>query len=277
MARMVMLGAGLALLGAGAADAQVGPGAPYPMPGRQVAGPGVYYPPLPSAPLAPAELSPAPQASTPPLRWGSRVDGRWSGGGNAPGGWAAYRRPARGYRVPSYWLAPRFYVADWRRYGLAQPRPGYGWSRYYDDAVMIDRVGTVLEYRGGLDWDGPGFGEDVPQVAYDDPSYRAGPERRVIIRRERGPGYGAPSTWVSPDGRMTVTTSGGGGAAPVVIASGGYGGGGYGGGVTTVTIQGQPVVTTTTTETIEDSVTYSPRRVYRQRVWHSRPTKLRRR
>lgn len=269
MRGMMVLGAGVALFGTAAADAQA-PGAPYPQPGRQVV-PGTYHPPLPPAPRAPAVAPPFDRsAQLPPPRWGSRVDGRWWGGGNAPGGWAAYRRPQRGWRVPSYWAAPRFYVNDWRSYGLAQPQPGYGWSRYYDDAVLIDHRGVVSDYRSGLDWDalGDAYRDDVP-MRYDGPPR----DERVIVRRERG--LGTPSRWVSPDGRTTITTSGGHGGAPVVIASDdAYG---YGGGVTTVTIQTQPVVTTTTTETIEDRVTYTPR-VYRKRVWHARSKiKLRRR
>lgn len=138
----VILGAGAALLSAGAAGAQHhgGAGAGYPQPGRVVVhGPRT----LPAPPLQPMRQS----------RWGSRVDGRWWGGANAPGGWAAYRTPYRGYRLPSYWVSPRFYVTDWRGYGLTQPGGGYNWVRYYDDAVLVDGRGAVHDYRGGLDWD----------------------------------------------------------------------------------------------------------------------------
>lgn len=143
MRGMVMLGAGVALLTAGAADAQRvvqrGPGAGYPMPGHQAH-------PRPNMPMPPA-----PRASS---RWGSKVGGHWWGGVNAPGGRAAYRRPFRGYRLPTYWVAPRFYVTDWSYYGLAAPTGGYRWARYYDDAVLIDQHGAVYDHREGIDWDG---------------------------------------------------------------------------------------------------------------------------
>lgn len=87
-------------------------------------------------------------------RWGSKVDGRWWGGANAPGGWDAYRRPYRGYALPAYWTAPRFSVADWQRYGLWQPGDGRHWVRYYDDAVLVDTRGSVYDIRSDVDWDG---------------------------------------------------------------------------------------------------------------------------
>ena len=86
-------------------------------------------------------------------RWGSKVDGRWWGGVNAPGGWRAYRRPYRGYALPSYWVSPRFYISDWQNYGLTQPSAGYNWVRYYDDAVLVDGRGAVYDMRPGIDWD----------------------------------------------------------------------------------------------------------------------------
>lgn len=122
--------AGLVLGAAGGADAQRviahgpdGPraGAGYPAPAVGVAPPktiqswqaprGGYRRPV----AAPAGQS----------RWGSKVGGRWWGGANAPGGWSAYRRPYRGYALPRYWVAPRFYVTDWQGYGLSRPMPGY--------------------------------------------------------------------------------------------------------------------------------------------------------
>ncbi len=96
---------------------------------------------------------------TPPVRgqrWGSRVGGRWWGGANAPGGWRAYRRPVRGMVMPSYWNDPRFGVEDWAVYTLPQPPVGYHWSRYYDDAVLIDPRGSVYDSVYGVDWDGMG-------------------------------------------------------------------------------------------------------------------------
>ena len=273
----LMLGAGLALTTAGAAWAQ-GPGAPYPAPGPRPM-PSMQRPPMPPAPRVPVG------AQRPSLRWGSQVGGRWWGGANAPGGWAAYRQPHQGYRVPRYWVAPRFYVNDWARYGLYQPSGGYNWVRYYDDAILIDGQGGVQDWRGGLDWDGYDRADSGYAYADDDrgppPPHHDG--HRMAGGRDGGPGYppppGAPGTWVSPDGRTTVTTTTSGGYAGVapVIVQPGYGyAAGYGGAVTTVTVQSAPVVTTTTTtEIVEDRVTYTRpvvRRAVRARVWRPRPT-----
>ena len=144
MHKAVLLGAVAMLTIAGSAQAQA-PGAGYPQPGMQV-----QRPPMPQPPRAPMAGR----------RWGSQVGGRWWGGANAPGGWAAYRQPSRGYRVPSYWIAPRFYVSDWSRYGLYAPTGGYNWVRYYDDAVLIDGSGNVSDWRGGLAWDGADYAYD---------------------------------------------------------------------------------------------------------------------
>lgn len=86
-------------------------------------------------------------------RWGRSVNGRWHGGVQAPGGWRAYRRPVRGWVMPRYWYAPAFVVRNYAAYGLTAPPPGYYWSRYYDDAVLIDDRGAVYDTRGGIDWD----------------------------------------------------------------------------------------------------------------------------
>lgn len=86
-------------------------------------------------------------------RWGPRLHGRWYAGWNAPGGWTAWRRPTRGFVVHPYWVAPAFYIQDWRGYGLAQPPYGLAWSRYYDDAVLIDGRGLVYDSAGDVDWD----------------------------------------------------------------------------------------------------------------------------
>lgn len=95
-------------------------------------------------------------------RWGPHQNGRWYAGWRAPGGWNAYRRPAYGYILPRYWTQPSYYISDYSTYGLPAPATGYGWSRYYDDAVMTDRDGRVYDTRSNLDWnryDG-GYAED---------------------------------------------------------------------------------------------------------------------
>lgn len=99
-------------------------------------------------------------------RWGSQVGGRWWGGANAPGGWRAYRRPVRGMVMPSYWNDPRFGVQDWAVYTLPQPPVGYRWSRYYDDAVLIDPRGSVYDSVSGVNWDGTGADTVPPPPRY---------------------------------------------------------------------------------------------------------------
>jgi hypothetical protein len=68
-------------------------------------------------------------------------------GWRAPGGWNGYRRPVYGYVLPRYWVSPTYYIANYGTYGLPAPAYGYGWSRYYDDAVMTDRYGRVYDSR----------------------------------------------------------------------------------------------------------------------------------
>jgi len=95
-------------------------------------------------------------------RWGPRHAGRWYAGWQAPGGWGAYRRPVYGYILPRYWINPAYYIGNYGAYGLPAPAYGYGWSRYYDDAVMTDRYGRVYDRRSDIDWDRHegGYAED---------------------------------------------------------------------------------------------------------------------
>lgn len=245
--------------GAGAADAQRigGGGRPYP---------GASYPaPMPPPPGGGAPLGPPPPPPAmqhPPMRpypgqpysgqnggpnggarWGGAAGGHWSGGSSAPGGWNAYRRPARGHRLPDYWVGPSFYIGDYAGYGLSAPPQGYSWHRYYDDAVLIDGRGRVWDSVDGVDWEG-GYGYDPAP--------------------ERG-GYPLPP--VVRNGGVTTYSTGG----------GYYAGGFYYPGATTtvVTIQSAPSVTTTTTEYVETTRTrtryVAPRRVYHAPKRHYRP------
>lgn len=199
--------------------------------------------------------------------WGGRINGRWSGGWNAPGGWNAYRRPSRGWRLPSYWFTPNFFISDYGLYGLAPPPYGYNWSRYYDDAVLVDGSGRVRDYVGGLDWDQYDNGYDS---GYDD-GYQGGsgygasypPPGSVY----GGPGYGAPGYAPPPPVGNGVTT---------YSTSGGYSANGYyypPVTTTTVTIQQAPSVTTTTTEYVETVKTrYVARKAWKpKRKWHPKP------
>lgn len=156
--------AAVALAAAGAGDAQQrmvmpGPGAAYPMPDH-----GPMRPPI------------RPVAARSGQHWGGRVNGVWVGASRAPGGYAAYRRPSRGYVLPSYWSRPDFFISDWSLYGLQQPPSGYRWARYYDDAVLVDGRGSVTDTVGGLDWDRYDLDYTVGDTdrGYDDNRYAGG-------------------------------------------------------------------------------------------------------
>ena len=252
--------------GAGQADAQrvrggAVPGAPYPVPNGAM-----------PAPPAPIQMQPQPQQQMqrPPMnaphpsyngarpvnrpdrhRWGGGTGGHWQGGTNAPGGWNAYRQPSRGYRLPRYWSSPNFFIGDFAGYGLSAPPAGYGWYRYYDDAVLLDQRGRVYDSVNGLDWDG----------GYDDGGYGAGGyDQAGGYGRSYPPQrYPAPLPPIVQNGNVTTySTSSGYGGGYATSYGGGYA---YPGATTTVvTIQSAPIVTTTTTEYVE---TVRERHVYR--------------
>lgn len=280
------------VFGATAADAQrLGggrsyPGASYPVPGNmpvmQQPGGGVpvNLPPPPQVNTMPRSFPGQSYPGTRPVhnrggsRWGGSFNGRWSGGVNAPGGWNAYRRPSRGYRLPSYWISPNFFINDFGGYGLYAPPQGYGWQRYYDDAVLVDPRGRVQDSVHGLDWDG-GYG-------YDDGGYAQGGYSSADYGYAQGgaggQAYAYPQQYqtlppvVQNGGVTTYSTTNG-------YSAGGYASGGtyYPGATTTVvTIMGAPTITTTTTEYIEEVTRtryVAPRRVYRAKKRVYRPAR----
>jgi len=228
-------------------------------------------------------------------RWGGSVGGHWQGGTHAPGGWNAYRRPSRGWIMPSYWISPSFFISDFGTYGLSTPPQGYSWSRYYDDAVLTDRSGRIYDSVSGIDWDsydsadaygygggggsasagygyaaaaggggGGGYGASYPQ-----PQDGPGGWSNQPAPYPAQPAYAPPPPPPMQGGYSTSYSSSG------YAGSGGYISGGYWYPpvtTTTVTVQSAPVVTTTTTEYIE--TTYAPvRHVYRavKRKYHPRP------
>ncbi|MEG3083437.1 RcnB family protein [Sphingomonas sp. PB2P12] len=213
MRRLLIASAGLVLASAPAAAQRPTPGANYAAPGAAMQAP-MSRPNRPG-PIAarnaivqaPTRTGPAPRAS----RWGSKIGGRWWGGANAPGGWAGYRRPYRGWAVPSYWNTPRFYVSDWSNYGLAQPTRGYRWARYYDDAVLIDSRGSVYDTASDIDWDradGGGYIAANPRDYARNDSVYSGPSER---------GYAPPPYTDRPAPRRDT---GLGGAAIGAVAGG---------------------------------------------------------
>jgi Ni/Co efflux regulator RcnB len=63
-----------------------------------------------------------------------------------------YRRLERGGMVPHYWWGPGFQIMEWSSYGLSQPVHGHRWVRYYDDALLIDSHGRIVDARYDMDW-----------------------------------------------------------------------------------------------------------------------------
>ena len=240
-------------------------------------------------------------------RWGGSVGGHWQGGTSAPGGWHAYRRPSRGWMMPHYWISPSFFISDYGTYGLSTPPQGYNWSRYYDDAVLMDQGGRIYDSVSGIDWDnydsadaygyggggsasagygyaeaqggGGGYGAPYPQPQPGPGGWSSQPQPYPAQPYPAQPypaqPYPAPPVYAPPPPPMMQ-----GGYSSTYSSSGYAGSGGYISGgywyppvtTTTVTIQSAPVVTTTTTEYIE--TTYAPvRHVYRaaKRKYHPRP------
>ena len=50
----------------------------------------------------------------------------------------------RGDRIPVAYLEPRYYINDYRDYGLAPPPAGYRWVRPMDDRYLLVQVATGL-------------------------------------------------------------------------------------------------------------------------------------
>ena len=77
-----------------------------------------------------------------------------------------YVRPIRGFRLPSTFIQPSYFIGNYSTYGLRAPSNGYRWSRYYDDAVLADQRGVVRDSVSNIDWDRYAQGYDA--------GYRAG-------------------------------------------------------------------------------------------------------
>ena len=93
-----------------------------------------------------------------------------------------YRKPHRGFRLPRTHVRPTYFIGNFGYYGLSQPSAGYGWSRYYDDAVLTDRYGVVQDARYNVDWDRYNQGYDDGyrdgRATYD-PGVFAGDDRVI--------------------------------------------------------------------------------------------------
>lgn len=204
-------------------------------------------------------------------RWGGRT---WHPGHRWTGSWAHFRRPFVGFVVPPFWLGPSYSILDYSDYGLSEPPYGYSWSRYYDDAVMVDREGRVRDFVSP-EWDekaydesGYDYSHDVSpsgidyfdgddQVVYSGTwrgtwtgSYEGGPVttyRGEFRSDDRGPPPRPlpPPRYEGPPPHLDYGPEGWSGG----YAAGGYIAGGYyypAPTITTVTIRTTPVVTTTT-------------------------------
>ena len=124
----------------------------------------------------------------------------------------SYHRLQRGWHLPQYWWAPRYEVRDWNMYRLPRPAQDGRWVRYYEDALLIDSHGTILDSRYDVDWDrhGESWGYDdrgVPSYI-DDPMYAddsdyADDDMYADSRDYAAPAYAYPQAY-SP-GMVTIT------------------------------------------------------------------------
>ncbi len=186
-----------------------------------------------------------------------------------------YHRVTRGAQLPETWRDPAYTVRDWHGWGFAQPGPGMRWVRYYDDAVLIDGEGRVVDTRYDVGWE---------RGDRDAHAYAGGPDGYGYGYPVPPPGYGYPAPGVTTyrsGPSTTVTTSVVQAPPPVIYSAPGYGyGGGYAAGgyygaagsIITVT-PGIAVTTTTTTtdyETVYRSVAVR-KRVVRRPVRHYHP------
>lgn len=186
-----------------------------------------------------------------------------------------YQRFNRGGFLPQIWWGPQFQISNWSRYGLPQPMPGCRWMRYYDDALMVDGAGRIIDGRWGMNWDRWGnewdYGPDGAPIYVGDGDYY-GEEDYAWGGEGRGYGYGPPPPppgYGAPCAQTCTST----------YAYPGYGygwGWGYGAGmvVTETTVTTSPSVVTETIyeeEVVRERSHRAKARHYRPRPRYHRP------
>ncbi|MBY0583727.1 MAG: RcnB family protein [Sphingomonas sp.] len=250
------------------AGSQTSPAQPLPVPPGET----LRAPPPPPAPPPPIRTTSGRDRHGDVRHGGARTGSHWWGARQAPGGWQDYRRPGRGFVLPGYWAAPTFLIGDIAGFGLYPPPRGYRWSRYYDDAVLIDADGRVFDTVSGIDWrddedrDG-GRDWSVDGGVHDDRYARYGDERWAEHHDRRDGPDGYYSRSAPPSGPVIEFRAGVPGYTQTYVAGGHYAGGYWypPTTTTTITVASAPVVTTTTTEYIETNrYRASPRKVYRK-------------
>ena len=194
-----------------------------------------------------------------------------------------YRRLERGKRLPRAYLDPSYTVSDWSDWGFAPPGPGMRWVRYYDDGLLIDGDGRIVDACYGVAWErGPMRG---PRGGFAGGRGPAIPALRAATGTmpAAGLGYPAPGVTTYRAGpNTTVTTTVVQAPPPVIVGRPGVDGyaGGYGGGYARRRHGDQrhaPAsrsTTTTTTHRLRDRLQIgraSGRSVWRRPIRHYRP------
>jgi hypothetical protein len=208
-----------------------------------------------------------------------------------------FNRIHRGGFVGRQFFGGQFVINNWGFFGFSEPPAGSRWIRYYDDALLIDGSGRVLDGRYDFDWDrygggygdgyaygdgGASYGEDMDSEEYDEDDMADGRDRGDYDHDDDADRHGdrvvrverrvIPRGHMGPPMPMPPLPPGYGGGY------GGYGGYGYGYGygglviVTETTVNPAPVVETRTVyETVVERVRVAPRVRHRPRCVCSRP------
>lgn len=88
---------------------------------------------------------------------GTGFRGGFRGGFGGGFGFGSYIRPFIGFRLPTFWISPTYFVPNYRIYNLSTPTNGLVWSRYYNDAVLRDQRGFVQQTVPNVQWQGGNF------------------------------------------------------------------------------------------------------------------------